>query len=318
LQRLPGDSRSHRDIYSDFLYLVQLIEDVGLESIWLTEHHFAEDGYVAAQLPVTAAAAGLTRRVLLSPGLLAPLYHPLRLAEDLAALDLLSGGRVIAGMGTGYRRAEFEGLGVPFDEADVRLDETLDILELAATGKPFNYEGRIFRFHGARVTPSHPRPGGPSLMIMGSSESSADRAARRRAMLMCDPAQTWEEIARIVARYDNQMGNPSIDLPIFCYGFIAEHDPWTLMRDGFLHVRETYDAWMGRPLPASRDAASYRLLIGGRVEAAEKMLAVRQQFGDRVHLVIRLDYPGMDRSSVSEAIRLYGDAARLVRSAGAE
>jgi alkanesulfonate monooxygenase SsuD/methylene tetrahydromethanopterin reductase-like flavin-dependent oxidoreductase (luciferase family) len=280
----------------------------------MTEHHFAADGYLAAQLPVAAAIAGVTRNLVIAPGLLAPLYHPLRLAEDLAAIDLLSGGRLVAGMGTGYRLEEYAGLGVPFEEAGARLEETLEILRLAATGEPFDYEGAIFHFKGVRITPAFPRPGGPPIVMMGASEAAANRAASQNAMLMCDPAHSWDDVARLVAIYDAERNGPELDLPIFCYGFIAESDPWGRMRDGFLHLRETYDAWMGRALPASRDPSAYRLLLGGRAEAVEQILACRDRFGDRVHLVLRLDYPGMDRAAVAAAIQLYGEVALSVRA----
>jgi alkanesulfonate monooxygenase SsuD/methylene tetrahydromethanopterin reductase-like flavin-dependent oxidoreductase (luciferase family) len=314
LQRPPGDTRTFHERYTDLLSLAREVEDAGLDSLWLTEHHFAADGYLAAQLPVAAAILGATERIVVSPGLLLPLYHPLRLAEDLAALDLMSGGRLVVGIGAGYRREEYAGLGVQFEEAKSRLEETLDILELAATGEPFDHRGPAFQFTGVRVLPPPATRGGFRFVMTGGSEDAARRAARRKAMFMCDPAQSWDEVSRLVALYDALATEPGLDLPVFCYGFISEIDPWAAIRDGFLHLRRTYDAWMGKSAAVSENPSSHRLMMGGRAEVVNQLVACRQRFGDRTHIVLRLDYPGMDRSTVSQAISAYGEVAATVRS----
>lgn len=313
LQRAPGESRTFHEMYRDLLSLVREADDAGLDSIWLTEHHFASDGYLAGQVPVAAAILASTRRLIVSPGLIAPLHHPVRLAADLAVMDGMFPGRLFVGFGTGYRREEYSGLGIPFDEATSRLEETLDILDLARRGEPFDHEGPTFHFNAAQVLPALATPEGLRLVITGGSEAAALRAARRRAMFMCDPAAHLDEISRLVGLYDAASSVPDLDLPLFCYGFVADSNPWGIMREGFLYLRRTYDGWMGRTEPSSDDPGSYRLMIGSSGDVVEQILACRQRFGDRTHVVLRLDYPGMDRPTVAAAIRAYGEVAETVR-----
>jgi alkanesulfonate monooxygenase SsuD/methylene tetrahydromethanopterin reductase-like flavin-dependent oxidoreductase (luciferase family) len=313
LQRAPGESRTFQELYRDLLSLVKEADEAGLDSIWLTEHHFAPDGYLAAPIPVAAAVLAATARLTVAPGLLAPLHHPLRLAADLAVLDVLFAGRLVVGFGTGFRREEYSGLHIPFEEATSRLEETLDILDVARNGEPFDHHGPAFHFNGAQVVPAPATPGGLRLVMTGGSEAAALRAAHRRAMFMCDPAAHWNELTRLVGLYDAASSAPDLDLPLFCYGFIADSDPWGIMREGFLYLRRTYDGWMGRTEPSSEDPASYRLMVGSRADVVEQVLALRDRFGDRTHVVLRLDYPGMNRPTVAAAIRAYAEVAETVR-----
>src|SRR5207244_10185741 len=100
-----------------------------------------------------ALAARTTRVRLGTAVLLAPLHHPLRLAEDLAVIDQLSAGRLDVGVAPGYKPGEFATLGVPKSERGARTDETIEILKLAWRGEPFSYAGRHYRFGDVVVLP---------------------------------------------------------------------------------------------------------------------------------------------------------------------
>jgi alkanesulfonate monooxygenase SsuD/methylene tetrahydromethanopterin reductase-like flavin-dependent oxidoreductase (luciferase family) len=145
----------------------------GFDRIVLPEHHGAEDGYLPSPRLVAAAMAARTRRVrMLLAVLLAPLHHPVSLAEDLAVLDLLSGGRLDATLGLGYRPSEFEMFGVE-RKARVRLlEESIDVLRKAFSGEMFDYCGSK-----VRVTPDPVQSGGPPLFIGGAVPAAAKRAA---------------------------------------------------------------------------------------------------------------------------------------------
>lgn len=314
-QRPPTDGRSFADIYQDMLDHARLIEEAGLDSFWSTEHHFAFDGYLPGTLPVCAAVAARTSRILIGPGTLAPLYHPLRLAEDIIAIDLVSRGRVIAEVGTGYRPEEFAGFGVDQSTAFERLDETIEIMRLAFSGKPFSFSGRHYQIPELEVIPAPYRPGGPPFLVPGNSDAIASLAGRKNLAYKVDPSVTWEEAVRRVAVYDaarDPSAQPT-ELAIQCYGFVSEGDAWEEVRDGFVYTRETYDLWAGRPRQASREPSDYRLVLGNPETVAEQLDGYRRQFGDRVHIIYRLSYPGMDPAAVSRAIRLYGRVAEELR-----
>src|SRR5262249_5327682 len=131
-QRHPSDPRPWSALYAETLEYGALAERAGFDSLWTSEHHFVDDGYLAAQLPVLAAIAARTERIRLGTGvLLAPMFDPLRLAEDAATVDLLSGGRLILGLGIGWRAEEFEGFRVPTSSRATRLEGTIEVLRQA-------------------------------------------------------------------------------------------------------------------------------------------------------------------------------------------
>src|SRR5262245_26270536 len=107
-QRPPGSEVTHAQLYADMLEQAQLIESAGLDSMWLSEHHFAGDGYMPSVIPIAAALLARTSRITVATDrLAASLHHPVRLAEDAIALDLMSGGRFVLGLSLCYRKEEF-------------------------------------------------------------------------------------------------------------------------------------------------------------------------------------------------------------------
>ena len=173
------------DLYSATLDQIQRVDELGYDSVWLTEHHFVEDGYLPSPLTVSGAIAAVTRRVRIGQDvLLLPHYHPVRLAEDLVVLDNLSGGRMMLGVGMGYVPSEFRALGTPRSQRLSRMEEGLDILRLAFEQEEFDYAGRRFQLEGVRVQPRPVQGGGPELWIAAMSEAGARRAARRGAHLL--------------------------------------------------------------------------------------------------------------------------------------
>jgi alkanesulfonate monooxygenase SsuD/methylene tetrahydromethanopterin reductase-like flavin-dependent oxidoreductase (luciferase family) len=175
----PGSEMSLRDVYAETMDQIRLVDQWGLDLVWFTEHHFLEDGHLPNFVPVAGAVAAVTERVRISTDiLLAPFAHPIRLAEDLAVLDNLSGGRMELGLGMGYAPHEFAGFGIPQKNRVSLTEELVQILRLAWTGEPFSFEGRRYQFNDLRVTPTPVQPGGPPLWIAGMSSNAAKRAAR--------------------------------------------------------------------------------------------------------------------------------------------
>jgi alkanesulfonate monooxygenase SsuD/methylene tetrahydromethanopterin reductase-like flavin-dependent oxidoreductase (luciferase family) len=184
--RLMPESRLEMpELYSMTLDQIELVDELGFEGVWLTEHHFVEDGYLPSPLTVSGAIAARTKRVRIGQDvLLVPHYHPVRLAEDLAVLDNLSNGRMMLGAGMGYVPSEFRAMGNPASHRLSLMEEALDILELAFTEVEFDYRGKRFQIEGVRVRPRPVQEGGPPLWIAAMSEAGALRAARRGASLL--------------------------------------------------------------------------------------------------------------------------------------
>ena len=175
----PGSDVTMPQVYAETFEQVVLAEQLGLEQCWFTEHHFIEDGYLPNFVPVAGAAAALTTTMRFSTDIcLMPFRDPVRLAEDLAVLDNISGGRMELGIGMGYAAHEFAGFGLPVSRRVSLTEEAIDVLRLAWSGEPFSYEGRRYSYRDLRVTPDPVQAGGPPLWVAATSEAGALRAAR--------------------------------------------------------------------------------------------------------------------------------------------
>ncbi|HEY2105058.1 MAG TPA: LLM class flavin-dependent oxidoreductase, partial [Candidatus Binataceae bacterium] len=158
----PGSGRSFSDLYDAMFRQIERAEALGFDSIWLTEHHLTDDGYLPALMPMAAAIAARTRRVQIGTYvLLFPFQHPLKLAEDIAVVDVISGGRLRIGVGQAYRAEEFAAFGINKKHRLGRTLETVEILKLAWGGDRFSFKGKYFELSDVRVLPrplsqSHP------------------------------------------------------------------------------------------------------------------------------------------------------------------
>jgi alkanesulfonate monooxygenase SsuD/methylene tetrahydromethanopterin reductase-like flavin-dependent oxidoreductase (luciferase family) len=128
--RNPPQWRQPADrLYREILDQIAWGENNGFDDVWLSEHHFIEDGYLPSILPAAAAIAARTNRIRIASGvLLMPFHNPIRLAEDIATVDVISGGRFELGVGIGFKREEFTGFGVSSKERGARTDQSLEII----------------------------------------------------------------------------------------------------------------------------------------------------------------------------------------------
>lgn len=174
-----SEGSSDHQVLRDTLDEIQLADELGFDSVWLAEHHFSQYGILGSPLHFGMAIAERTQQITIGTAVLViPLHDPLRLAEDIAALDVLSGGRVSIGVGRGYQPKEFNGFGIPLEESKERYTETLEVVRLALTTENFSYEGKHFRYDDITTYPRPLTPGGPPI-LQGtvSPESFAERGA---------------------------------------------------------------------------------------------------------------------------------------------
>jgi len=177
--RNPPDSGvSDQRLYQEILEQVQWLDQIGADLVWFTEHHFVDDGYLPSWVPVAGAMAAVTQQVRFGTDIcLMPFNHPIRLAEDLAVLDNLSGGRIELGLGMGYAPHEFRGFGFPASRRVSLMNEGIEVLQRCFTGERFSYQGKRYQFDDVIITPGYVQEGGPPLWIAAMSEAGAERAA---------------------------------------------------------------------------------------------------------------------------------------------
>jgi alkanesulfonate monooxygenase SsuD/methylene tetrahydromethanopterin reductase-like flavin-dependent oxidoreductase (luciferase family) len=182
-QAAPG--HRHADIIHRELEQVEWTEELGFDEVWFTEHHFIDYGLSVDPSSLAAAAASRTRRVRIGlAAAILPFHHPLRLAEQMALVDIISNGRLDVGVGRGNRPAEFAGYRIPQIESRDRFEETVEILRLAWTQERFSFHGRFFDFDDVRIIPKplqQPHP--PIYQVCVSKDGIENTALRGWPML---------------------------------------------------------------------------------------------------------------------------------------
>jgi alkanesulfonate monooxygenase SsuD/methylene tetrahydromethanopterin reductase-like flavin-dependent oxidoreductase (luciferase family) len=174
----PQWRRRWEDLYAEILDVVSWSEAAGFDGAWVPEHHLADDGYMPSPLIALSAMAARTRRIKLGSAIaLAPLYNPVRFAEDSAVLDILSGGRLEMGLAIGYRRRESAAYGADFGKRGRIFDEWLQIVTRLWSGETVDFAGQHFALTGAKIMP--PAPRGRIPLYIGSFTGKAmERVAR--------------------------------------------------------------------------------------------------------------------------------------------
>src|SRR5689334_8451066 len=181
--RNPAQWRQPADrLYREILDQIAWGENNGFDDVWLSEHHFIEDGYLPSILPAAAAIAARTNRIRIASGvLLMPFHNPIRLAEDIATVDVISGGRFELGVGIGFKREEFTGFGVSSKERGARTDQSLDIIRRALSGETVTFQERVFGFPTDQVNAgAHPPPAPADLAGRLHAGGAAPRRPLRR------------------------------------------------------------------------------------------------------------------------------------------
>lgn len=302
-QLRPGETDWSR-VYQETISLAVEAERLGLSSIWTTEHHFVDDGYMTSLAVVSAAIAAVTSTLEIGTGvILAPLHHPLRLAEDAATVSLLSEGRFTLGLGLGWSEVEFDRLGARIDQRGRAMEEVLSILPRAWTGQPFAHDGRVYQFDelAVRPAPSSPIP----ILIGGGAEPAIRRAAR-----LADGVYSNASASGFLRQLDwlrdecNRIGRDPGELRIIHYSVMlpgaTEEDAWARYTDHLWHMSWKYadmEASATRPGPpppapelteADRGALLRRATIAGSSDQiVEALLDLREKAGMPVEFVAR-------------------------------
>lgn len=318
-------SGSSEEFHRELEYLVglgRLAETEGLDSLWLSEHHFSTDLYLPSVLPVMASIARETERVTVATNVaLAPMYHPLRLAEDCAVVDHLSSGRFMLGLGLGYRAEEFEGLGVDRRRRGADTESLLQLLRRAWAGESVSVhpDGRA-----VTVTPPPFQAGGPPLLVGSLAEVGVRRAARYAdgwiAPLLSKVSHAERRLGWISDERDGRLDGFHVVLTFST--FVAGTDAWSRVADGALHVENQYRVWLQEAddIPALRgqpsshqpaDIGAPEHFICGTPDEVFEQLApwarfLRQLPGGIVpHMTLRLTWPSVDPRDNTESVRLF-------------
>ena len=255
--RAPEGGAPPSELYRAALEMAEWGEANGCLAVQVSEHHASPDGYLPAPLVLAAAIAGRTRRLPIQvAALILPLHDPIELAEQMAVLDLVSGGRVSYVLALGYREQEYAACGREFSARGRRMDACLEALQRAFTGEPFEFEGRP-----VRVLPRPASPGGPPLLLGGGSPAAVRRAARfGLGMLTQGGDASLSALYRAECARHGRAPGAFIDPPAdtVTSAFVAE-DPdraWQQLGPHLLHDARMYAAWLGESGSVSKSSAA--------------------------------------------------------------
>ncbi len=220
-----GFPQSWEKLYKDHLRYAARVDELGFDGIWVAEHHCTPQGYNPAPLIALTALSQATKHCRLgTQPLLLPLRNPVLVAEEAAAVDMFSGGRLILGVGVGYLESDFDAIGISRKERGARTDESIDILCKALwENEPFDYDGRFYKVKGVALAP-RPIQERIRMDVVIRSEAAAKRVARPGMNVNLNSLAVAKSLGPKVAEIAHEAGrDPSqVGLSLLATGFLAE------------------------------------------------------------------------------------------------
>ncbi|WP_433088540.1 LLM class flavin-dependent oxidoreductase [Dactylosporangium sp. CA-052675] len=318
-----GDGVSDHQVLRETLEEIGLADELGFDSVWLAEHHFSKYGILGSPVHFGMAVAERTKRITIGTAVLVlPLHDPLRLAEDIAALDVLSGGRVSIGVGRGYQPSEFAGFGIPLAESKERYQETLEVLRLALSQENFSYHGKYFTYDNITTYPRPYTPGGPPI-LQGtvSPESFRDRGAVGESIITSPNFTPLGIMQKNYDLYRQAMTENGFDIAAYDVPFMQQ--VW--VGDGDEGLREAAQAALnyyksvGKVIPGSEEAMEQEkkyyaavaknidlltleqtLTHGGNFGSAQRVIETIEMLGEQLgvnHYIGWLRIPSLERKA---------------------
>lgn len=309
--------------YQQALNQVELAEELGFDSVWLEEHHGTSHHYHPSPFIFLAGFATRTERILLGTDIaILPLYHPVRLAEDVAQLDVMSQGRVILGVAIGYREEEFAAFQTPLKGRGTQFEEMIDLIKRLWTQDNVTFESRRYALSGFTLEPKPLQQPRPPIWLGGWGKLSIQRAAALGDAWIPGPTANLAKLKEAQGRYNEHLKS---------LGLVAHSRPRPLTRDVVIApseaeaeelaqnyllpaYRDEYSTW-SHPLIGNSDSTATdilaelrkdRFIIGSPSQVIEQIAYFKEQFG-MDHLVCRLHFPGMPPDQVLAAVRLIGE-----------
>ena len=200
-----GDPAADQQVYRDELALCDLAEPLGFEMLWGVEHHFTSYTMCPDPVQFLSYMAGRTSKILLGSGaVILPWHDPVRVAEQVTMLDLMSEGRFIFGMGRGLGRIEFEGLGIPMDESRARFVESAKIILKALETGVLEADGEYYKIPRRDLRPRPAKSFANRLYAAAVSPESVRIMADVGAGILINPQKDWDEVADDMRNYREQ------------------------------------------------------------------------------------------------------------------
>jgi len=294
-------------LYAAALAQAEWADRLGFAAVVLSEHHGSPDGYLPSPLVMAAAIAARTRRIRISiSALIAPLHDPVRIAEDLAVLDVISGGRLVPVLSGGYVASEFAAFGRTLDSRARYMGEIVPFLERAWTGEPFEWQGRR-----VRVTPRPVQRPRPPILLGGSSRAAAKRAARLADGFMPTLPKyfdSYREELRRLGKSDPGPMPPGLGVN-FLHVALDPERAWQAIAPHALHETNSYGPWIqeaggGGPYQVASNADELRASGAYAVWTPDELIGRARALGPHASLSFHPLMGGLDPDLAWESLQL--------------
>ncbi len=319
----PRWSKPFPQFYAEQLRQVRLAEELGYDTIWLTEHHFSEDGYSPSLLPIAGAIAGMTSRVRIGTFLLLlPLHNAVRVGEDAATVDVIANGRFDLGLGQGYAPSEFDGYGIPRNQRASRLEEGIEVIKGMWTQDPFSHEGKHYHLKNISLMPKPAQTPHPPLWIGARGKKAVERAARLGCHFLgaADPTaqQVYDDTLRSYGRDPQDYYAAQLH-----WAYVAPtHDQaWDDTQEHLYYMLTWYGRWLVEakdfkgddqfgqlPPPAELSHTSRQMIGAPMIGTPEEVAREIEQSGKNMrttHLVLGMHLPGLDPAKSQRSMELF-------------
>ena len=290
----------------------RLAERLGFASIFLGHHYLAKSAFLQP-LPLLARLSGETTSIKLGLGVyLSSLAHPVALAEELATIDVLSNGRLIAGLGSGYREIEYAAVGVPYTERFRRLEESITVMRALWSGEAVTMSGLFGRLEGAKLNLKPVQSGGPPIWMGAFGPKGVARAARLGASWLIPPdgdretlRAKFDDYRQRLAEHDQPLDR---DYPLLREVVVAptHEDAERIAREHLVPLYRQYKNWDAAREVSVADLISRHAVIGDADAVGEQLAWYRDEVG-ATSVIARLAWPGMARAAIERSMQLLGE-----------
>ena len=322
--------RKWPEVVREVLDDVRLADEVGLSSVLFAEHHFIEDAWVPRPLTMAAAAAAVTTRLRVGSDIaIAPLVHPVTMAEDAAVVDAISGGRCVLGLGAGWRKEDFAGMGVDFSRRYSLFEESVTAVRRLLNGEELSRPDGPYPMDRARLRVEPVQPGGPPIWLGATGDKGIRRAALLGDAWIMSPQVRVPQLAVGKVLYDEALeeaGRPMpVDRPLRREAFVAETDEeaWQGFAAGLAHEYGIVYRSRHPDFPAGGSLAELQKWAEGLVVvgSTDTVRASLQELGEvlgATEVLVRVHLPGIEPARSRHSIRLLGELNQHHRTTASE
>jgi alkanesulfonate monooxygenase SsuD/methylene tetrahydromethanopterin reductase-like flavin-dependent oxidoreductase (luciferase family) len=328
------ESRTQAQALREALEQIELADQLGLDEVWLGEHHFSRHGLLSGLFSFAGHVAARTKRIRIGTAVsVLPFHNPIVVAEEAAMLDILSGGRLHFGVGSGYQRQEFDGLGINIDESRARFREAVEVLTSAWTEERLTYHGQFTNVDDLWIIPKPlQKPHPPLYIAVSTSPASVEYAASRNIQVIVGgPTDIMGQAPQVVQLWREQMEkyghahahiHPPVSKSIYVAPTLEEANTDPIGREDFSlkilaqigsplskdgRIPPGYETWANRQQDRARalDPGHAGLPpLRGTPEVVSERLKMVQEQGIQ-HIFGSFGFPGLPHEKVMRSIEMF-------------